>query len=962
MKKVLNYFKLKGIALKLFLPVTTMVLLICAIFMVMVSNGMNNVVLTDQGNNLKAQSNFVMTYIDKTYPGDWKIAGDKLYKGDKQINGDVGLVDLVTNQTNYYCTLFQGDVRVCTSVKVNGKRATGTKASASVQSKVLEKAQNYSGYANVAGSQILSFYTPIKDGSGKVIGMFFLGAKQSTINKVVAGTKNQLFLIMIIAFLVSIFISLTIAFYLSERIREGLQMIQELSKGHLGRRLKTRSHDEVGAMSRAMNELADTLQFKVLGAMNEISQGNMTGNIESHDSDDQIAPALQKTIGTVCSIINETNKIIGAANEGNLNMRIDTTAYEGSWALLSQGINTLLDSVSKPIEEVRKVFGKISVNDYTESVKGQYHGVFKNLADDVNIVKEKLLVIQNNIVQISKGDISKIAALREAGKLSENDKMTPATISMMQNIESLIIEVKRISTESVNGNVINVRGKAEQFEGGFKQIIDGFNETLDSISNPLMEITNNLNLMAVNDFTSKIGNNYNGDYRKLRDAVESVTMNLISAQNTAIKISNGDISELENFRNISRKSKNDMLVPAFTQMMESIDTLIKETIAIANSASNGELSVRGNADNFKGGYALVINSINDLLAAVEDPMNDVNKVMMSISGSKLDERIDKEYKGEFKVLAETVNATASMLENLIKRISDVLTIMSNGNFSIKKTEEFKGDFGAISTAMNLILDSLNDSFNNISTTSEQVASGASEVSQGSMALSQGATEQASALEELTASIAEVAAQTKHNANDASETNKLVNIVKENASTCNGNMNEMLKSMIDIGESSSNISKIIKVIDSIAFQTNILALNAAVEAARAGQYGKGFAVVAEEVRNLAAKSAEAANETTNLIEGTVNRVKNGTEIANQTAKALGSIVDGVNKVTTFVEKISAASNEQATGIAQIDIGLQQVSQVIQTVSATSEESAAASVELMGQANLLKQQVAKFSLRK
>ena len=243
---------------------------------------------------------------------------------------------------------------------------------------------------------------------------------------------------------------------------------------------------------------------------------------------------------------------------------------------------------------------------------------------------------------------------------------------------------------------------------------------------------------------------------------------------------------------------------------------------------------------------------------------------------------------------------------------------------------------------------------------DQVAAGAHNVSDASVALSQGASQQAASVEQLSASIAEIASQTASNAQNAEKANDLTVGTKEKAQLGNEEMQEMLSAMEEINASSANISKIIKVIDEIAFQTNILALNAAVEAARAGQHGKGFAVVAEEVRNLAARSAKAAKETTDMIEGSMEKVETGREIAHKTAEALNAIVGDVSSVADIVANIANASNEQKLALEQINQGVQQVSQVVQANSSTSEEAATASQNLNQQADIMRANVGKFRL--
>lgn len=302
-------------------------------------------------------------------------------------------------------------------------------------------------------------------------------------------------------------------------------------------------------------------------------------------------------------------------------------------------------------------------------------------------------------------------------------------------------------------------------------------------------------------------------------------------------------------------------------------------------------------------------------------------------------------------------------DNMIQNIREQALIaekIATGDLTVDVKVKSENDL--LGLKLREMVEKNNEVLGNINNASEQVSAGSKQVSISSQTLSQGSTEQASSIEEITSSMTEVAAQTKQNAVNANQANELAMAAKDSAIEGNQQMKGMLKAMEEINDASGNISKIIKVIDEIAFQTNILALNAAVEAARAGQHGKGFAVVAEEVRNLAARSANAAKETTTMIEGSIKKVEAGTKIANETAQALNKIVGNVTGATNLVAEIAAASNQQASAITQINQGIEQVSQVIQSNTATAEESASASEELSSQAELLKNMVAQFKIRK
>ncbi len=350
-----------------------------------------------------------------------------------------------------------------------------------------------------------------------------------------------------------------------------------------------------------------------------------------------------------------------------------------------------------------------------------------------------------------------------------------------------------------------------------------------------------------------------------------------------------------------------------------------------------------------------------IVKSISKPLDELVYATEQFSKGDLSAEITYQSKNEIGRLADSLRSVFTSLQNVVSEISYALGKISEKDISMDSIRNYAGDFAPISTSMNTILNVLNEFFSIIQVSAEQVRSGSGQVSGGAQELAQGATEQASTIEEVSASIFDVSQKVKENSNNVLQAVEFIDGTTRHVKESNLQMKGMLSAMEAIEASSSEIRKIIKVIDDIAFQTNILALNAAVEAARAGQAGKGFSVVAEEVRNLAAKSADAAKQTTQLIESSISKVSEGSQIANNTAQVLDEATLQIEHVEKQIREIEQASDVQANAMLEISQGIEQVSAVVQTNSATSEESAAASEELTAQADMLKEELIKFKLR-
>ncbi|MBF0361381.1 MAG: methyl-accepting chemotaxis protein [Oligoflexia bacterium] len=380
---------------------------------------------------------------------------------------------------------------------------------------------------------------------------------------------------------------------------------------------------------------------------------------------------------------------------------------------------------------------------------------------------------------------------------------------------------------------------------------------------------------------------------------------------SARDISNGKMNKV----NIDDESEIGECAEAMNRMVDVLTSVNTDLEKIAHAGKEGNLTERLNASKYEGDYRKIIDGVNGILNEIVRPISELEIVLQEISQGDLTVNMKGDYKGAYLSIKNAVNATVFSLSKIMIQVKDVV-----GSVDISSRK----------------------------------------VAESSNGLHAGAGQQATSLEEITTTMTEIGAQINSNAENALKAKNVSTDVRENAAKGNTQMSNMLKAMTDITASSQNIGKIIKVIDEIAFQTNLLALNAAVEAARAGKHGKGFAVVAEEVRNLAARSAEAAKETTNLIEDSKMKVEQGQNIATETAQALDKIVGSITEVSQLISEISIASREQAQGVTQSNIGLKRVGEVTQKNTVFAEESATAADDLTSQSRALFEMINKFKL--
>ncbi len=822
-------------------------------------------------------------------------------------------------------------------------------------------------------------------------------------------------------------------------VADANMLAQAAMEGKLATRADATKH--AGDYRKIVEGVNSTLDA-VIGPLNvsaeyidRISKGDIPNKITDEYKGDfnEIKNNLNAMVKMMNELLAETDKIILAAANGELDKRADASLFVGGWNRLVSGVNDTITNIVDPLmvtaDYVEKVSKGVIPPAITTEYKGQYNVIKNNLNamvkmmsellaetdkiilaaangeldkradaslfvggwnklvsgvnDTITNIVEPLMITADYVEKVSKGVIPPAITTEYKGQYNVIKNNLNAMVKMMNE---LLAETDKIVQAAANGE-LDKRADAGMFVGGWNRLVSGVNDTITNIVDPLMVTADYVEKVSKGVIPPAITTEYKGQYNVIKNNLNAMVkmMNELLAETDKIvqAAANGELDKRadagmfvggwnklvsgvnDTITNIVdplmvtadyvEKVSKGVIPPAITTeykgqynviknnlnaMVKMMNELLAETDKIILAAANGELDKRADAGLFVGGWNKLVSGVNDTITNIVEPLMVTADYVEKVSKGVIPPKITTEYKGQYNIIKNNIH----MLIDAMEEVTTTAQEIAAGNLTVKVKERSAQD--KLMQAMASMVTGLTEVASNIQSVAHQVMAGSQEMSSGSEQLSQGATEQSASVEEVSSSMEEMAANIKQNSDNAQQTEKIAIKAAEDGS-------ESGKAVAATVGAMKEIAGKISIIEEIARQTNLLALNAAIEAARAGEHGKGFAVVASEVRKLAERSQTAAGEINKLSASSV-------QIAEKAGEMLARIVPDIQRTADLVQEITAASNEQSSGAGQINKAIQQLDQVVQQNASASEEMASTSAELLSQAEQLQSTIAFFKI--
>ena len=727
---------------------------------------------------------------------------------------------------------------------------------------------------------------------------------------------------------------------------EIMRLVDASKEGRLSERGKATLFNGVHRETiQGVNEMLDAILLPI-GEGNRILAQISSGRIDelitqTYKGDhEKMKVAVNNVAMVTQGLQKELARLIEASKEGQLSDRGKPEQFQGAYAEIVRGVNTMLDAILLPIGEGNRILAQISAGKIDELIAQTYkgdHEKMKVAVNNVAIVTQGLQKELARLIEASKegqlsdrgkpeqfqgayaeivrgvnamldaillpiGEGNRILAQISSGKIDEliaqtfkgdHEKMKVAVNNVAIVTQGLQKELARLIEASKEGRLSD-RGKPEQFQGAYAEIVRGVNAMLDAILLPIGEGNRILGQISSGKIDELIAQTYKGDHEKMKVAVNNVA-----------------------------------------QVLQTLQGML---VRLADAAKEGKLAERGKPELVQGAYADIVRGVNAILDAVIGPLNFSAKYVEQISKGDIPPQITDTYHGDFNLIKNNLNTLIAAMNEITTAAEEI----SNGNLTVTIRERSPQD--KLMQALASMVSGLTRTVSDIRAIAGEVSAASQSISTASIQVSKGASAQAAAAEEASSSMEEMVSNIKQNADNAQQTDKIANKSAKDAQ-------ESGKSVLEAVAAMKEIANKISIIEEIARQTNLLALNAAIEAARAGEHGKGFAVVAAEVRKLAERSQKAAGEINQLSANTL-------KVSEKSGEMLDKLVPDIQRTAELVQEITAASKEQDTGAEQINKALQQLEQVIQQNASASEEMASTTEELTGQSDQLVSALAFF----